>query len=387
MSGAVEFLFVNLRIRNHLRGIEHSETHSGGEQANERSVHRAFRQISLLHSFNVGLVVVVVFYLREKIDALVVHAALERNGRGLRLSWTVTVTLKDIVDSAAVRDDVSLELPRAAKRVLQQKLVSAGRLAVDAVVCAHHRPGVALHNRRAKCRRVCVFLVMLADVNVSEVARWLRPAVYGKVFGSGDHAIIMRIVALHAGDESNGHTTTEERIFPIGLLAATPARVAEDIDVRGPKVKTFKDVRVPGAHILGVFDPALNSNSSGHLVNARSIECRRETDRLGEFCGAVRDDAMQSFAPPVISWNVETRNRPGLINQLRSFFLKCHPMDEIRSALLRRELGIHVRKIGIVLRGSIAGHERDAQSENCQHESSEIIHTFLPMSCSCDVSN
>src|SRR5260370_41933115 len=100
----------------------------------------------LLHSLYVGLVIVVVLYLREEVDTFVVHAALQRNGRRLRLSWTVTVPVKDIVDRAAVRDDVSLELPRTAERVLQQKLVSAGRRARAGVVSTHARPGGAFNN-------------------------------------------------------------------------------------------------------------------------------------------------------------------------------------------------------------------------------------------------
>ena len=83
---------------------------------------------------------------------------------------------------------------------------------------------------------------MLADVHVNEVARGLGPAVHGIMFGRGDHPVICGIVALQAGDERDAHAPGEERIFAIGFLAASPARIAKDVDVGRPEIEAFEDV-------------------------------------------------------------------------------------------------------------------------------------------------
>src|ERR1051326_7545584 len=56
MFGTVELLFVDLGVRNHVRRIEHAELDARGEQADERSVKIAFRQIALLNGIDIGLV-------------------------------------------------------------------------------------------------------------------------------------------------------------------------------------------------------------------------------------------------------------------------------------------------------------------------------------------
>ena len=55
MFGAVEFLLVDLGEGNHVRRVEHAELDARGEQADERGVQCAFRQVSLLHCIDVGL--------------------------------------------------------------------------------------------------------------------------------------------------------------------------------------------------------------------------------------------------------------------------------------------------------------------------------------------
>ena len=46
---------------------------------------------------------------------------------------------------------------------------------------------------------------------------------------------ILRIVPLQAVDECDGHRTVEERVFPVHLFAAAPARIALQIGLRSPE--------------------------------------------------------------------------------------------------------------------------------------------------------
>ncbi len=55
MFGAVKFLLIDLGVGNHVRRIEHAELDARGEQANERCVQCALRQVSLLHRIDIGL--------------------------------------------------------------------------------------------------------------------------------------------------------------------------------------------------------------------------------------------------------------------------------------------------------------------------------------------
>src|ERR1700753_3469468 len=108
---------------------------------------------------------------------------------------------EDVPHSAAVRNDVTLELPCASQGMLEQELIGARWLTVGGVVGAHDRAGVSFNNSSAERREIRVFLIMAADVNVSEVTRRLRTAVHGEMFGGGNSQVIPRIIALQAGNK------------------------------------------------------------------------------------------------------------------------------------------------------------------------------------------
>src|SRR5205814_1667022 len=111
---------------------------------------------------------------------------------------------EDIADRAAVRNYVSLKSPGAAQQVFQQELAGARGLAVDGVVSAHHGTSMTLGDGSAKSRRVRIQLVVLAYVNVGEVARRFWTAMNGIVLGSGDDTVVARIVTLHPGNKRDG---------------------------------------------------------------------------------------------------------------------------------------------------------------------------------------
>src|SRR5436190_1811493 len=150
------------------------------------------------------------------------------------------VVSENIANRIAVRDYISLEMPGPTQRMLQQELIRAGRLTIDCVVGAHDGIGMAFDNRSAKCWRVRVQLVMLADVNVGKVTRGFRPAVNSEMLRCGDNSKVVRIVSLHSGDERHSQAPAQEGIFSIGLLPAAPAWVAKDIDIRGPEIQPAK---------------------------------------------------------------------------------------------------------------------------------------------------
>ena len=319
----------------------------------------ALGEIALLHGGEERRVVAVILRLAE-VGAFVVHAALERDRRGLRLAGAVAVPVEYVAHGIAVGHDVALELPGAAQSVLQRELVGAGRLPIDAVVGAHDGSGVTLDDGGAECRKVGVFHVMLADIDVGEMTRGLRTAVHDEVLRGRDGEVVAGVRALHSRHVRYRHLRGEERVLAVGFLTAPPARVTEDIDVGCPEVEAVKDGRAAGAHRLPVHDPSLDADVVGHLMNTRGVEGRAEADRLREFSGAVHGNPVQGLAPPVVRRHAEPRNRPGPVDELRDFLLQRHAMHQVRRAHLRRQAGIEIRGGRGICGMRAAGEDRQA---------------------------
>ena len=280
----------------------------------------------------------------------------------------------NIAHRAAIRNHVAFEIPLTAQLIFKQKLAGASRLPVEAVVGAHHTAGLGLSHRGAKCREISVKLIVLADLDVGGVARGLRSRVHGVVLGRRDHAIVTRIVALHAGDKRHTHARREEWIFAVRLLAAPPARVAEDVDIRRPEIEAVKnDAVAVRIHGLRVHYARLDADVGGHLVNARGIEGRGQCDGLGKFRGSACCHAVQRLAPPVVGRHAQPRNGARLVHQLAGLLFERHLLHQVGRALLRRQIRIQVRGFSGVLRPQCA-HRAQPQQSSSHHSHSKHRH-------------
>ena len=300
-----------------------------------------------------------------EVDALVVHAPLNGERGGLGLGLGEMMVAEDVDDRVAVGDDVALKLPFVSQLVLQQELIYARRLSVDAVISAHHRSGLGFGHGCAKCRQICVQLIMFADHHIRVVARAFWPAVDRVMFRRRNDAIVFRIVALHARNERHSHSGRQERVFPVGFLSASPAGIAKDVDVRRPEVETLKDVAVAVLHSLHVLDSRLNAGRNRHPVNGIRIERRGQADRLRERGDtAVVRYAMQRLAPPVVVRHIQPRNRARLVHQLRDLFFHRHAVDQIGSPLLGRQRSIQICGLfGILCVETIEGKHRHKKED------------------------
>ena len=138
----------------------------------------------------------------------------------------------DVVDGTAIGDDETGKLPFVAQDVLDQQVASTRRLSIDAVVGAHERIRARFTNAGLEVREVRLAEVTFAHDRIECVALGFGSAVDGEVFHGGDRLEVLRMVALKPADELNRQPACEERIFAEGFLAASPTRVAEDVDVR-----------------------------------------------------------------------------------------------------------------------------------------------------------
>ncbi len=307
----------DLRVGHHLWRIEHAEQEAGTEEAAQNDVHILLAKQTLPDSVQVLHVIRVVEDFLGVVDALVVHTHFERNGSRFFLGLGVVVARPDVHHGAAVRHDEAVESPRPAELVPKKKAVCAGRFAVDAVVGAHCGGGMALDDGGTESRQVGVFLIVLGDVHVESVTQRLGSAVDGEVLGRGDDTEILRVVALESGDEGNAHVRSEERIFAVGFLAASPAWVAEDVDVGRPEGKAFEDVAATRTDGLVVLGAGFGADHSGHVMEQRSIPGCAERDGLWEHSSDTRPgDAVKGLAPIVIRRNLKARNCTSLIYQL-----------------------------------------------------------------------
>src|SRR5580698_10025651 len=146
----------------------------------------------------------------------------------------VAVFLGEVVDGVAVGGDEALEVPVLAEDIFEEEIACAGGLAIDGVVGAHDGVGFGFGDGGAEGGEVGVPEVVVGGIDVDLVACGLGAAVDGVVLGRGDGFEVLRIIALDAFDESYAHARGEEGIFAVGLLAAAPARIAEDVDVGRP---------------------------------------------------------------------------------------------------------------------------------------------------------
>src|SRR5438045_3214123 len=80
---------------------------------------------------------------------------------------------------------------------------------------------------------------MRAGARIKLVAPHLRPTVHREMFRRRYRFQILRVISLETGHEGNGHPTCQKRILTIGFLAAAPARISEDVDVRRPEIQAI----------------------------------------------------------------------------------------------------------------------------------------------------
>ena len=277
--------------------------------------------------------------------ALQVGPGLHSGGGGVGHVRREVMSRVHIRNGRAIAHDIAIEAPGVAQVLAQEHRVRAGRRAVDSVVGAHHRLRMRFGDRGAKGRQVGVLQVMRRDVDVELVPHWLRPAMHRVVLRSRDNAKKSWILPLHTGDKGDAHATRQERIFAVGLLPASPARIAEDVDVGRPEGQAEEHLMIAFAHGLVVLCAGLGGDRLAHAVDEIAIPCGGHADHLGEVCRiAGEGDAVEGFVPPIVLRHAEPRDGGRVIAHLRDLLFQCHSADEVIHAFVDGRRGIHERK-------------------------------------------
>jgi len=157
----------------------------------------------------------------------------------------------------------------------------------------------------------------------------------------------MWVVALEPGDERYTETAGEKGIFAVSFLAASPARIAEDVDVGRPEGETVIAASVVVGHGVIVFAARFSGDNVGDTMKEVGIPGGREADGLRENSGgASTGDPVKAFVPPVVGGDLEARDRRGHVLHLGDFFLGGEAREEISDTLFDGERGIEVGRIG-----------------------------------------
>src|SRR5271170_2548622 len=152
------------------------------------------------------------------------------------------------------------------------------------------------------------------------MARGLGAAMDGVVLGGGDGLEVLGVVALQALDELDGHSAGEERVFAVGFHAASPARVAKEIDVGGPEGETLIDVALAEADEFVVLGAGFIGDGGGYAEDKVAVPSGGESDGLGKHRGATgAGDAVEALVPPVVGGDIETRDGGRIVHELGDF--------------------------------------------------------------------
>ena len=197
--------------------------------------------------------------------------------------------------------------------------------------------------------QVGVELVVLADIDVGHVARRLGAAVHGVMLGRGNGAIVARIVALQARHEGDAHAAGQEGIFAVGLLAAAPARIAEDVDVRRPEVEALEDIAecppLVFSACMYLMRPSVPMISAMEWIALVSNVAARPIGSGNDVTPFVFATPCSASLHQSYDRHVQPRHGTSLVHELAGLLFQRQALHQVGGALLRRKVGVQISRL------------------------------------------
>ena len=240
------------------------------------------------------------------------------------------------------------------------------------MIGAHDLADVGLLDEGLECGKIGLPEVTHGYGNVETVTHRLRTAVDGIVLGACMGLVVLLVVALHTLDILDAEDSHEIRVLAVGLLAAAPARVTEDIDVRAPERQLGVAGIIPGpvSDIENVVvrtvpvGAGLIRNCRENLIDTVRVKGSGHADRLRVHGIAVLTDAVASLAPPVVGRDAETVDRDGLVHHETDLLLGSEEGDQVLDPLFVGKSGVLERVFILIL--TAAGHSHEGGgSQDC----------------------
>ena len=295
----------NLRPRHQLRIVHLTQVEATFQEALHVLVHLLFGEESLLHSLGDRAIDVVP-------SALHVGTGQRAHTGGVHLVAGGLVVLPEVAHGATVAHHKVLEAPFVSQDLLEQAVAAAAGLVLPALVGTHHLSHLSLLHQVFEGGQIGLVQVAQRHIgHVGGVARVFRSAVHGVVLGAGPQFAVFAVFgALQTLHHHLAHHTGQIGVFAVGLLSASPARVAEDVDVGGPHAQRVEFLILSAiVHALVVLGAHLGAGGVKHAVEQIRVEGSCHTDGFGENGDVAHvGRAVQRFAPPVELLDAQTRD-------------------------------------------------------------------------------
>ena len=288
---------------------------TGGEQALSGQGNLLFGDQTFLESLH---------HVQVSIAAVQVAAHFQCQGSGLRGSLGDHMTFVEVTNGPAVGDHMALKAPFAADLIHQQELTAAAGLAVGSVVSTHDRFCLGILDAGLEGIEVGFLHILGIGFRIEAVAQCLGATVDRQMLGTGS-GLHDFAFALEATDIGLAQPCGQVRIFAIGFMAATPAGIAENIDIGRPEGQALINVTVFFLCKGIVLCAAFRCGYITQPLQQHIVEHSSHADGLGEAgCRTGTGNTMQRLIPPVVGGDAQTGNGRGIIAQLADFFFNGH---------------------------------------------------------------
>ena len=271
--------------------------------------------------------------------ALEVEACLEGLDGGIHLAAGAVVSRVYVGHGAAVGYDVALEVPSVAQYVLHEERAGRTAVAVDGVVGRHDGLDLCVLDQHLECRKVCLIEILERRFDIGSVSCGLRARMHGEVLGAGCGLEIVRVVALKPLDECRSQHARQIGVLAVGLHAAAPARITEDVDVGRPEGKSGVAAVVAYALRHLILCARLVRDGVAYAVEQFDVECGAKAYRLREYrCAAAAAHAVQTLVPPVVGFDAEALDARCRVHHLADLLVDVHRVEQLIDLLFHRLL-------------------------------------------------
>ena len=241
----------------------------------------------------------------------------------------MAVFIKEIADGSTVTYHHVFISPFITQNLSQQTIAATTRISFKAVIGAHHLFYIRFLYQVFKGRQIS--FPQIAGRNILRIeimAFGFRTAMHGIVFGTGMKFVIFGIGRpLQPINDCNSHTAGQVRIFPIGLLSASPTRVTEDIHVRCPKsqsLTTYPSAAFPMC--IMIFGTGLITDNRKHIFYQLIIKSGSHSHCNGKYRSySGTGYSVQRLVPPVVMGNTQPLHRERFVLHQPYFFFQSQP--------------------------------------------------------------
>ncbi len=127
----------------------------------------------------------------------------------------------------------------------------------------------------------------------------------------------------------------KERILSIGFVASSPARIAENVDVRCPQRQALVNISVAVLLIGVVFCAGFLGSDLPCLLDKLGREHRRKTYCLRKHSRNSRAcKSVKTLVPPIVRRYAQPFYCRRVVSQLTCLFIRCHSVGQLFGALL-----------------------------------------------------